>query len=234
MKRRSKLLILVAVAAALCCLLVMMTSGADASGTCGAEGDNLTWTFNSTTGKLTINGAGDMAYYSSVQVPWYSYRISIKSVEIAEGVTSIGGYAFYGCSSLTSIEIPSSVTSIGDYAFDGCSNLERITILSRDAEIYDSSSTISSTATIYGYADSSAQTYAEKYDRKFIPLVVGDLNGDNILDSDDAVYLLWHTFMPDDYPIYSDCDFNQDDVVDSNDAIYLLWHTFMPDVYPIK
>ena len=52
MKRRSKLLILVTVAAALCCLLVMMTSGADASGTCGAEGDNLTWSFDSSTGKL--------------------------------------------------------------------------------------------------------------------------------------------------------------------------------------
>ena len=43
-------------------------------------------------------------------------------------VTSIGGYAFIGCKSLTSIVIPESVTSIEDYAFIGCKSLTSIVI----------------------------------------------------------------------------------------------------------
>jgi|GEM_PF-714825 len=47
-------------------------------------------------------------------------------ITIPNDVTSIGNYAFRGCSSLTSITIPNSVTSIGSEAFSGCSSLEDI------------------------------------------------------------------------------------------------------------
>ena len=52
----------------------------------------------------------------------------IKDLVIPNSITSIGGYTFYGCSSLTSVTIPNSVTSIGDAAFAWCSSLTSITI----------------------------------------------------------------------------------------------------------
>ncbi len=52
----------------------------------------------------------------------------LTSVSIPNGVTTIGSSAFRGCSGLTSVTIGNSVTSIGDYAFTGCSGLTSVTI----------------------------------------------------------------------------------------------------------
>ncbi len=43
-------------------------------------------------------------------------------------MTSIGGYAFYGCSNLAEIKLSDSITSIGDHTFLGCGSLKKITI----------------------------------------------------------------------------------------------------------
>ena len=48
------------------------------------------------------------------------------SYVILSGVTSIGDYAFFECSSLTSVTIPDSVTSIGDGAFGWSDHLEDV------------------------------------------------------------------------------------------------------------
>ncbi len=60
-----------------------------------------------------------------------------KNTTIPNSVTSIGKYAFSGCSDLTSITIPNSVTSIGNLAFDDCSGLTSI-IVQEGNMIYDS------------------------------------------------------------------------------------------------
>ncbi|MCD8048843.1 MAG: leucine-rich repeat domain-containing protein [Clostridia bacterium] len=110
-----------------------------AANTCG---NNLTWTFDYTIGTLTISGTGDMYDYGEydyvydelsgdfyetlTSAPWDGY--SITTVIIEDGVTSIGNYAFDGCSRLTSVTIGNSVTNIGDYAFSDCTSLTSIII----------------------------------------------------------------------------------------------------------
>ena len=96
------------------------------------------WAFNGCTGLTSINVASGNNYYSSnngvlfnkkkTALIRYPEGKSQTSYTIPNSVTSIGNYAFCGCSGLTSITIPNSVTSIGNYAFWGCSGLTSITI----------------------------------------------------------------------------------------------------------
>lgn len=95
---------------------------------------------------------------------------SLENVKLHQGVVKIEFSAFYGCSSLTSVEIPSSVTKIDEWAFVACDNLEKVTIFNPSCFIYDDGSTFPDNTVIYGYTDSTAQSYAEKYDRKFVSL----------------------------------------------------------------
>lgn len=100
-----------------------------ASGSCGAKGDNLTWTLDDN-GLLTISGTGEMASRCTWSVSGVDYSNSIKYVWIKNGVTSIGANAFSVLlnSKLMIVEIPDSVTSIGESAFERCNNLQEITL----------------------------------------------------------------------------------------------------------
>ena len=72
-----------------------------ASGTCGVQGDNLTWTLDDA-GTLTIDGVGEMENWNySSSMPWYWSKNTIKSVVVGDSVTSIGRNAFTGCDCLT-------------------------------------------------------------------------------------------------------------------------------------
>ena len=78
-------------------------------------------------GSFVVSGTGAMADYSSSaskSAPWnQDGNISkITSIEVQNGVTAIGNYAFRNCTTVTSITLAESVTSILNAAFYGCNN----------------------------------------------------------------------------------------------------------------
>ncbi len=105
-----------------------ITAFAEDSATSGTCGENLAWTFDESTGTLTISGTGEMNDYSSSNRPWESYEDSIISVYINNGATTIGSYAFYNCNNLANVTIPGSVTTIRYCAFYDCDILASIII----------------------------------------------------------------------------------------------------------
>lgn len=59
----------------------------------------------------------------------FAYCDSIGTVELSEGLITIGDYAFNQLAyNLTTIDIPDSVTSIGNYAFGSCYELKTVHI----------------------------------------------------------------------------------------------------------
>ena len=118
--------------------ITSMAADLPASGSCGP---NVTYTFDSSIGLLTISGTGAMTNYSSYSDSPFSNNLAIRSVIIGNNITSISNYSFYGCKGINELTIPCS-TKIGFYndnvgygnlrqysnAFTYCTNIEKITI----------------------------------------------------------------------------------------------------------
>ena len=90
-----------------------------------------------TSGSLDIPNKVNGYTVTSIGLYAFAGCSGLTSVTIPEGVTYIGDAAFAGCSGLTSMTIPSSVTSIGNNAFNGCTGLTSVTILEGVTDIGD-------------------------------------------------------------------------------------------------
>ena len=106
------------------------------SGSCGKNGDNVTWKLTSD-GTLTISGTGDMAdfelldtkrWWLGTNTPWCGIRQSIERIKIDNGVTSIGIGAFFDCFSLNEICFGENLEDIRGNAFYNCIALAKVTI----------------------------------------------------------------------------------------------------------
>ena len=64
--------------------------------------------------------------------------------------------------------------------------------------------------------------------------VLGDINGDRQVTTDDVIDLLLHVSLPDQFPITAKADFTGDSLVTTDDVIQLLLHISMPDEFPLE
>lgn len=104
-------------------LLLALCIGASAAGTSGKCGPSAYWSFDSSTGTLTISGSGAMEDYEyGNDYPWMDYRDSIQTIVIGDQITQIGRNAF-PWTACSTIQFGKSVRSIGAEAFSGCRNL---------------------------------------------------------------------------------------------------------------
>ena len=107
------------------------TGSAAMSGDCGATGnDHVTWSFDESSGTLTISGTGAMADYTVNDTgddrPWKDYAESITKVQISEGVTSLGNSVFRNFTALKETNIPASITKLGDHIYRGDASLTTV------------------------------------------------------------------------------------------------------------
>ena len=122
---------------------------------------------------------------------------SLKTVIINGNVSEIGDYAFFGCSNLQEVKLKKNVNRIGSKSFWNCSKLKDIYIYNPDSNIPNTYETISGSATIHGYDNSTAQIYAGNYNRSFAliedkPIILGDADGDGDLNITDATCIQRH------------------------------------------
>ena len=100
--------------------------------------------------------------------PYAFSESQITSIKLPGSLEKIEEAAFMLCENLKNIEIPESVKYICENAFNSCTAAESITILNPECKIYDSSFTLFQfTGMIYGYENSTAHEYAEKYEYNF-------------------------------------------------------------------
>ena len=172
----------------------------------GQCGGSLTWSYDKTTGTLTITGSGAMWNFTislkqksaDPMVPWAAYQSEIKAVVLSEGITAIGNNAFAGCENLTEVTLPKTVTAIGEGAFLA-SGLKEITFQGDAPEVSESAFQGVS-ATITYPQDNETWTEDKKQDfggdltwdkpEDDHGYQLGDVNHDTKINAKDATLIL--------------------------------------------
>ena len=129
-------------------------------------------------------------------------------------------------------------TEIGWKAYDTCSRCDYTTYeeIAAHGHTYGESTVVEPEYKVDGYTTHTCKVcnHEERYNiTPGLTYILGDTNGNEVVDSEDAINLLYYTLLPESISINQKCDFDGDGDVDSDDAIYLLYYTLLPEQYPL-
>ena len=93
---------------------------------------------------------------------------SLREIHLPEGLTSIGASAFTGCAALTQIVLPDGVTALGAKAFNNCQALAKVLVPASVESIAEDAFNLCESVTLYGYADTAAETFAQANEIAFV------------------------------------------------------------------
>lgn len=152
----------------------------------------------------------------------------IKTIEIPKGVNTISRSAF-NSSYIETVVLPNNIVKIDEMAFRNCKKLKKIFIENPQCEIDDCFYTINSNLAfeekdskfdgiIYGYENSTAQAYAQRYGYSFSAFINGDANSDGKLTAMDAAFLVKKLAEQKGSSLPAYADFNGDGKVTAYDA----------------
>ncbi len=125
-------------------------------------GDEIVWSYDEASCTLQLTGEGDMYdFESATYLPWAGMKITsvtidskitsigaysfyatgkedasviLSQIDLHEGITKIGDYAYFAQDTVTNVDFPDSLTHIGKYAFRNCSGLLQIDIGNENLE----------------------------------------------------------------------------------------------------
>lgn len=142
-------------------------------------------------------------------------------------VTEIKSGAFSYCKNLTAVTIPETVERLNKGVLNDCPSLKKVTFNNYKCVISNNAEAIGSEVVIYGYENSTAQAYAEKYEREFVSIgkaseeitnLSGDANDDGYVNVRDCAFIAnaLAKDLADTLP--QTADFNDDGKINVRDA----------------
>ncbi len=158
----------------------------------------------------------------------WMFRLSdvvIKKLILTGETDTMGKYSFWN--DIEEIILPVGFKELSNFAFENCSTLKALTFENPNCVIEDDDKTIDSDVVIYGYENSTAQAYAEKYRLQFVSLgestvkitdILGDVNNDGKLNVRDAAFIASALAQNNTNALSQNADYNQDEKTNVRDA----------------